>query len=298
MELRSLRHVVVLARHLNFNRAAEELGLTQPALTRSIQVTEERCRLRLFDRDRGGVSLTMHGKAFVRRAEGLLREAADFERVLQRYADGAEEEVSFGMTPFVASTCLSSLLQELLREHPRLKINTPVRRIGGLLRLLIDEEIEFLVCPKGRLPRDTPVRTVSLGSVTLSLVVRAGHPLLHGDSHKASYPVISSAHFDAGSGSGGLLRPGATAPPQLVIENVEALRTLALSTDSIWITSPLAAQHEISQGRLVELPRPAGEVQPMSEISLCCLDRRTASPLMLNIQTRLSKLLPAPAEPV
>jgi len=57
MDLRSLRQIVVLARELNYTRAAEELGLTQPALSNSIRTFEDKHQVKLFDRSRSGVQL-------------------------------------------------------------------------------------------------------------------------------------------------------------------------------------------------------------------------------------------------
>src|ERR1700761_7146202 len=86
IELRSLRHVAVLAELLSYTRAAQKLCLTQSALTRSIQAIEKRAQARLFDRDRGGVRLTPVGRAFVQRAIQLLRDADELERMLQQSA--------------------------------------------------------------------------------------------------------------------------------------------------------------------------------------------------------------------
>ena len=55
MDLRGLRHVVVLSRLLSYTKAARELHLTQSALSRSIQAIEKDAHVNLFDRDRGGV---------------------------------------------------------------------------------------------------------------------------------------------------------------------------------------------------------------------------------------------------
>lgn len=71
LDLRKLRHVVVLARRLNYVRAADELGITQPTLTRSIQALERQLQVRLFDRDHGSVNLTPRGRSIAERA-GLL----------------------------------------------------------------------------------------------------------------------------------------------------------------------------------------------------------------------------------
>jgi DNA-binding transcriptional LysR family regulator len=73
IDLRSLRYVVGLARQLSFTKAADELGVSQSALSRSIQQVERRSAARLFDRDRGGVYLTAVGRLLERAAAPCCR---------------------------------------------------------------------------------------------------------------------------------------------------------------------------------------------------------------------------------
>src|ERR1700692_4039001 len=61
----------VVARHLNFSRAAEELLLTQPAVTQQIKALEEEFGVPLFDRGGGSISLTPGGKALLPFAEQM-----------------------------------------------------------------------------------------------------------------------------------------------------------------------------------------------------------------------------------
>lgn len=58
MEMTRLRHILAVARTRSFSRAAEEEGITQPALSRSIAAFEQRHGVTLFDRGRGGVHVT------------------------------------------------------------------------------------------------------------------------------------------------------------------------------------------------------------------------------------------------
>lgn len=81
LNLRQLRYFVAVAEELNFRRAAERLFITQPPLSRQIQLLEETVSARLLDRDRGGVRLTPAGERFLADARALLRES---EQVMTR----------------------------------------------------------------------------------------------------------------------------------------------------------------------------------------------------------------------
>src|SRR5262245_51922967 len=115
IDLRSLRYLVALARRLNFARAAEDLGLSQPALTRTIQNLERRFGVRLFDRDRSGVRLTAEGRTMIDAAAVLLANAEDLEKLWERTAKGREGVVRFGMAPLPAHALLAPTLLERQR---------------------------------------------------------------------------------------------------------------------------------------------------------------------------------------
>src|ERR1700741_4516245 len=106
LQLKSLTHLVALARRLHYARAAEDLHISQSALTRSIQALEKQLGMRLFDRDRAGVALTPQGKLAVERCAVLLADAEDVERHLVLAAGARAGRVRFGMAPLPASALL------------------------------------------------------------------------------------------------------------------------------------------------------------------------------------------------
>ena len=76
-ELHQLRCFVAVASELNFHRAAEHLNMTQPPVSRQVQVLERQLGVQLFDRSRRTIRLTAAGERFYFEARDLLRRAED-----------------------------------------------------------------------------------------------------------------------------------------------------------------------------------------------------------------------------
>jgi DNA-binding transcriptional LysR family regulator len=76
MELRHLRYFVAVAETLNFGRAAERLGISQPTLTRQIQNLERELKVQLFDRTSQGTFVTQAGMVLRKNGRRVLRLAA------------------------------------------------------------------------------------------------------------------------------------------------------------------------------------------------------------------------------
>ncbi len=193
LDLRKLRHFVVLARRLHYIRAADELGITQPTLTRSIQALERQLKVILFDRDQGSVSLTPQGRSIAEQARLLLNDADALERQCNLSGQGEYGRVSFGMAPMPAHALLHKVLAERLTLAPDVTNEVVVRDVEALWGMLIAGEIEFFVSPNPPLHDLSLARTDELGAFPLSLIIRAGHPLLDAPPAGARFPLLRSS---------------------------------------------------------------------------------------------------------
>jgi len=128
MELntRSLRVFVELARTGSFSGAAKALGLSQPAVSLQVQSLEKELGLTLVERSRGRCRLTEAGKAFLHRAQRILRE----EELLQLDLEGLREEVA-GSLVIAASNIpgehlLPRLLPKYMERYPRVRVRVDI----------------------------------------------------------------------------------------------------------------------------------------------------------------------------
>jgi DNA-binding transcriptional LysR family regulator len=277
LQLRTLQHLVVLSRRLSYARAAEDLGISQSALSRSIQSLERQLGMRLFDRDRSGVSLTPEGQLVVERAGVLLADADEIEHQFLQSAHGKAGRIRFGMAPMPARALLSAVLAERLRIAPDVTNEVVVRDVTALWSQLVSGEIEFFVSQSGLIPDSAQARIEPLGHFPLSLIVRPGHPLLRGDAvPEATFPVMRSSWV------------GVPLPPEVqtrvrgdanVIEDYGALATITAATEAIWFSSSYAVTEELKTGALCELPRPDGAPRQDVRIVMYTLARRSQSAL-------------------
>ena len=267
-------YLVTLARRLSFARAAEELGISQPALTRAVQAAEARFGMRLFDRDRAGVRVTAEGRSVIDGAAALLANADDLERQWDRTARGQAGLVRFGIAPMPARVLLSAALLEHFAQAPDVRTDVVVRNVDALWPLLVGGDIEFFVAAEGQTPDTAPVRAQTLGLFPRNLIVRPGHPLLEGRADAAQFPALTSSGMRLTRG----LEPEPPADaPRHVIEDFDALARLTAASDAVWHASAYAVAEEIAAGTLCALPwNRQGEASEF-RIIMYSLERRSQS---------------------
>jgi DNA-binding transcriptional LysR family regulator len=117
-----LRVFRAVAHHANFRRAAEELFITQPAVTQQIKALEEELETRLFDRTGGKVRLTVAGEVLLRNAvasEAVLARAVEEIGSLSGEVRGA---LRIASSTTIAQYVLPRLLAGFARQHPAVRL--------------------------------------------------------------------------------------------------------------------------------------------------------------------------------
>ncbi|MCJ8141919.1 LysR family transcriptional regulator [Ancylobacter sp. A5.8] len=117
-ELSHLRCFVAVAEELHFGRAAARLNLTQPPLSRQIQLLEHTLDVRLLDRTSRSVQLTRAGRSFLPEARRLLRLAEGAALAARRTASGEAGSLTLGFTAVSGYDFLPRLIKRLRAEAP------------------------------------------------------------------------------------------------------------------------------------------------------------------------------------
>lgn len=122
IELHQLRCFVAVAEELHFGRAARRLFMTQPPLSRQIQLLEHALGIALLERSSRQVSLTAAGERFLRDARHILEFSARAEQAAQRVAHGGAGRITLGFTAVSAYRMIPMLLAHAARALPDVDI--------------------------------------------------------------------------------------------------------------------------------------------------------------------------------
>lgn len=112
-----------LAEHLSFRGAALALGVSQPALSRTIQLIEGRVGVRLFDRDTRSVTLTPAGEKLRPLADRLLKNYDTVFKELDAFVTGQDGRIRIAALPSVAAALLPSTIARVQKHCPDVEID-------------------------------------------------------------------------------------------------------------------------------------------------------------------------------
>ncbi|KQP70572.1 LysR family transcriptional regulator [Microbacterium sp. Leaf288] len=277
MNLEQLRAFVTVAQLGNFTRAAEQLHLAQPSLSRQISTLEQSLGAELFHRARAGSTLTVAGESLLPLARRMLADAASVRRELDELAGLQRGRVRLGATPTLCISLVAEVLSAFHAAHPGIELHITESGSRGLLDHLAGGELdlalittsgpasperlsvapllveELVVISSAGAPPLTARESIGLGEVAgLPQVVfsstydlRATTDAAFAAAGLSPYTVIEGAEMDA------VLRfvergIGVAIVPAMVLIERSGLRSVRLSDPTLTRTISIARVADIS----------------------------------------------------
>jgi LysR family transcriptional regulator, benzoate and cis,cis-muconate-responsive activator of ben and cat genes len=173
IERRHLRSFLALADHLNFHQAAEELHITQPALSKQIALMEDALGRKLFSREKKRVQLTPSGRYLQRQAPGLLVAFMTLLKETGEAGEGQRGSLAMGYTEAAMASFLPSLLRKIRQ------------RMSGISLHLSQEHSEYLAreVMRGRLDLAFISLPTELSGLKSTLVAQERMGIVLPDDH-------------------------------------------------------------------------------------------------------------------
>ncbi|MGB9739393.1 LysR family transcriptional regulator [Chloroflexus sp.] len=175
MELRHLRYFEAVARHSHVTRAAAELHIAQPALSKQISQLEQELGITLFDRVGRSLRLTEAGEALLPYARAVLAQVEEARAAMAERVGLKAGRVAIGAPPTVGAHLLPPLLTAFHQRYPGITLRLHEAGIQSLLDLLESGLTDLAVVA---LPVSDEALTVTpLLNEPLVLIVSPHHPL-------------------------------------------------------------------------------------------------------------------------
>ena len=175
MSDRRLQVFHTVARLLSFTKAAEELHMTQPAVTFQVRQLEEQFNTRLFDRTHNRISLTEAGRRVYEYAEKIFELYGMMDNAIKELTGDISGVMILGASTTIAEYMLPILLGDFKKKHPEVTIRLKVANTDGIVSQVENNEIDLGVV-------EAPVNNKNLvveecRTDELVLIVPPGHKL-------------------------------------------------------------------------------------------------------------------------
>ena len=175
LSFRHLRAFVCVARHGSFSRAAEELAISQPALTLTIRQFEDMVGIQLFTRTTRSVTPTPCGWEFLPTIEKYLD---DFEQSIMQIRARArqqENQVNIALLPSIAIRLLPNVIQEFGKLNPDIRLRLHDDNGRGVQAQVLSGDADFGLCNQWSLHPD--LEFIPLLRDRVGLICHTDHPL-------------------------------------------------------------------------------------------------------------------------
>ena len=172
--LRQLEVFERVARRLSFTRAAEELFLTQPAVSMQIKQFEEAVGLPLFERLGKKIYLTRAGEELYQLSRNIAHQLNEAEQLIEEMKGTETGRLNVSVANTVHYFAIR-LLGEFCRRHPKVRVSFKVTNRKGLLQNLEDNEADLLLM--GQPPDHQDLEAESFLINPLVIIAPANHPL-------------------------------------------------------------------------------------------------------------------------
>ena len=190
MTIKSLEYFLVVVKHLNISRAAQELYISQPALSKQIRLLEEELQVSLFERNNHSMTLTHAGEVLVTEANELFLKHSQLIERVRAAAQPVSNTLQIRHMLGALNTQIPEWILAFQEQNPDLSIqltkSTPSRIFSDLLSSKI--QAGFLLSATTTCPQ--PLQTRVIHTDVLTLAVPKHHPLA--GRHRISFSEISN----------------------------------------------------------------------------------------------------------
>ncbi len=174
LTFRQLKVFEVLVRHRNYTKAAQELYLSQPAVSMQVKQLEEQVELPLLEKIGKKLYLTEAGEEIYQYARNTLQKQRDTEEIIEQLKDLQRGHLNIAVAS-TANHFVIRLLGQFAKLYPKIRISLDVTNRSSLLTQLDNNERDLVIM--GKPPKDQQLQYISFLENPLVVVSSPHHPL-------------------------------------------------------------------------------------------------------------------------
>ena len=254
MRLSQIRDFVAVAEGGSLRAAARSVGVSQPAITKSIRQLEDELQVKLLQRSSRGAVTTPAGKSFLVRARVVQAELRRASEDFNALRGGAGGSVAFGVAPQLCMLLVPEALAQFRRRHAEARVRIVEGVTTGLVEGVRNETLDFSIGMRPSKPPDPAVRFRPLLRPQLVVAGRKGHPLGGANSLRELVQASWLMYYPLGAGAmleKAFAAAGVAMPKSIVqCESYATALALLASTDTLGLLMPQMLQDPYGRERL------------------------------------------------
>lgn len=256
----SLNVFVTVAEKKNFSRAAEDLHMTQPAVSQYIRSLEETMDVRLLERTNKYVRLTKAGEIVYHHAKEIVGLYGRMHHLVNDLSHEASGQLSIGASYTFGEYVLPHILARLLKDYPRIHPDVTIGNTAEIADLIMSRQLDVGIV-EGRFKENRQLTTQAFAEDRMILVASADHPLSLKTNAIEWKELIEQTWIIREEGSGTreaveavFERYALTPIRTMQFSSTQPIKEAVEAGLGISLLSEWAVQKEIRYGELVQLP--------------------------------------------
>ncbi len=163
IDLNAYKTFYLVARYKSFTKAAQELYISQPAVTQTIKKLEEQLNIKLFNRSsNGAITLTAAGEVVYYYAEKIFNLAIANKTVVEQARDASFEVINIGVPTHIGSFYLVKYLKMFNEKYPNVKFNIINKKSDEMITMLKKRELDIVIDTNMDDFRDDLISTIKI----------------------------------------------------------------------------------------------------------------------------------------
>lgn len=243
------------------SRAAELLGVSQPAISKAIAALERSIGFKLFDREKGRLIPSAEGQLFYREVEISLASIAKLRSAAARIRDYGSGDLRIASLSAFSTNLVPGAIARFRGTHPKIAVYLVVRDSSVIRDLVASGQIDVAVV--GDEINPSGVEVVPFADIRAAMAIPPGHPLRHKEVIEPSdldqLPFVALSPEDTTRREAEAIFAKHGVSPRVVVETAYSLTICALVLTGVGcgIVDPINAAGYVERGLILKPFRPA-----------------------------------------